>query len=280
MVVTFEKYQALENDFLVLERKLLRLNARQLSAFSKNMCDRRTGVGADGIVLLSSSRKGERKVDIYNADGSWAEKSGNGLRIAAAFLARKSTRKRSFSFETGTSVDSVALVKKTKSGWTFRADMAGPHFEAARVPVKTRHRYIINSPLKIAGTKLPVTCLSIGNPHTVIVVRDFEFDWMALGADLERSRLFPNGTNVEFVQILTRKHVLVAEWERGAGATGSSGTGAAAVVCGLAIQGLVDRRCKVEFPAGSLGVHWNPQTERVELTGPVTYVMKGQYSYP
>lgn len=278
--ISFEKFHALGNDFLVIEASRLKLSRRRMAAFSRHACERRSGVGADGIVLLSTSKKADRKVDIFNADGTWAEKSGNGLRIAATYLAGGSGRKSSFHLETGTSIDPVTLKRKLKAGWKVTAELAGPDFNASRVPVKTRRKFIINSTLKIAGIDLPVTCVAVGNPHTVIVVNDFDFDWKTVGADLEWARPFPNGTNVEFVKILKRTKVKVAEWERGAGATGSSGTGAAAVVCALAIQGLIDRKCKVEFPAGTLEVHWNPKTERVELTGPVVFVMKGSLSYP
>ena len=120
-----------------------------------------------------------------------------------------------------------------------------------------------------------MTCLSVGNPHTVILVDNIDFDWPALGEEIEHSKHFPKRTNVEFVRLVNRKKIKVSEWERGAGATGSSGTGAAAAVCAMVIMGLVERRCEVIFETGSLQVYWNEKTDVVEITGPVEKVFEG-----
>ena len=159
------------------------------------------------------------------------------------------------------------------------ADLDQPQFEASQVPIRSRYRYMINSPLSIGGVKLPVTCLSVGNPHTVLFVNDFDFDWQALGAEIERHRAFPNRTNVEFVKIVNRRKVRLADWERGAGATGSSGTGAAAAVSAGVIMGLLDRECEVVFDSGSLFVNWPENSGVIELTGPVVHVTSGTYEF-
>ena len=281
MNIAFTKYHALGNDFIVIEQSKTSLTRRSLPGLARTMCSRRTGVGADGILFLSASRKADCRMDVYNADGSWAEKSGNGLRITGLHLAlnggEKKTKRtaKEFRIETGTTVDSVTLIKKTASGYLMKAELGRPTFEAASVPVKTRQKYVINSPMKIGREKLPMTCLAVGNPHTIILVGDFDFDWQALGADLETASLFPNGTNVEFVKVINRKKFRVAEWERGAGATGSSGTGAGAVVAAMVTLGLAERTCEVEFDMGSLTVHWRADDDILELTGPVAKVMQG-----
>ena len=124
---------------------------------------------------------------------------------------------------------------------------------------------------------MPVTCLSVGNPHTVLFVEDFNFDWKTLGADLEFHKAFPNQTNVEFVKIITRRKIEVADWERGVGPTGSSGTGAAAAVCAAVVAGQVDRKCEVKFGTGSLSIDWSEDTNHIYLTGPVQFVGQGTY---
>ncbi|MBD3258331.1 diaminopimelate epimerase [candidate division GN15 bacterium] len=173
----------------------------------------------------------------------------------------------------------MSILKETAAGFKVQTELGQPDFEASAVPVSTDQRYVINSPMKIAGVKLPMTCLAVGNPHTVIVVDDFDFDWQALGADLETAELFPNGTNVEFVKRMKSNHFRVAEWERGAGATGSSGTGAGAVTAAMVTLGLADRTCDIEFDYGILTVHWNAETDMLELTGPVVPIMRGTASY-
>ena len=274
MNVPISKYHALGNSFLVLEAGRKRLARPALSKLAIRLCDVQTGVGADGILYLSASKKADQKIDVYNADGTWAEKSGNGLRICAVHMGRKS-RKRSFVFEMGGAFNSVLLKEKIPNGYQVTAELGRPDFHAASVPVKTRQEFLINSPLAFGSVKIPVTCLSVGNPHTVLVVDNFDFDWQAVGAEIERDRKFPNGTNVEFVVAKSRGKILVADWERGAGATGSSGTGAAAAVCALVMLGLANRECKVIFDTGSLFIMWNDVTGVIELTGPVANVMDG-----
>jgi diaminopimelate epimerase len=119
----------------------------------------------------------------------------------------------------------------------------------------------------------------VGNPHTVLFVDDFDFDWEQVGADIERHRSFPNQTNVEFVRILSRRRLQLADWERGAGATGSSGTGAAAAVCAAVVLGMAERNCEVVFPGGSLWVEWSEDDDGIRLTGPATFVAEGRYEY-
>ena len=160
-----------------------------------------------------------------------------------------------------------------------RTQLGKPDFEASSVPVKTRQKFVINSPMKVGGVKLPMTCLAVGNPHTVILVDGFDFDWQALGADLETASLFPNGTNIEFVKPLSRRRFRVAEWERGAGATGSSGTGAGAVTAAMVTLGLADRTCEVEFDYGTLTVDWAVDSDQLILTGPVERIMQGTVEY-
>ncbi len=279
MRIHFSKYHALGNDFIVLGPETKGISAKRLPDLAVAMCNRRSGPGADGIVSLSTSRKADWRMDIYNADGGWAEKSGNGLRIAALFLSEQAAAGRSMTIETGTSVDQVDLVRKIPRGYMIKAELGEPVFETARIPMKTKQPFVINSPVKIDTIELPMTCLSVGNPHAVVVVDDFDFDWHEMGAEIENAKVFPNGTNVGFVRIRSRKKIRVCDWERGAGATGSSGTGAAAAVCAMVMLGLADRKCTVEFETGELEIDWNETSNMIELTGPVEFVAHGEYDF-
>jgi diaminopimelate epimerase len=279
MKINFSKYQAVGNDFIVIEASKNRLNRRRLPRLTRTICERRTGVGADGVLFISSSRKADCRMDVYNADGGWAEKSGNGLRIAGLHLARNRRRKREYLIQTGTSIDRVSLGKKLKDGYILTSNIGEPVFESKKIPVKTRLKYVINSPVKVGGISLPMTCLAVGNPHAVVVVDDFDFDWRALGAEIETARAFPNGTNVEFVRVSNRNKLELAEWERGAGATGSSGTGAAAAVAAMVMLGLVDRRCTVNFEYGSIKVNWDKKTDSIQLTGEARHIADGTFEY-
>jgi diaminopimelate epimerase len=280
MKISYWKYHALWNDFIVLEAsKHRKMSVRGISKLTREICHRRTGVGADGVLWLSSSRKADCRMDVYNADGGWAEKSGNGLRICALHLSRKDGRKRQYAIETGTSIDQVRLIRRGSGSCIVHTELGEPTFEARAVPVRSRQKYVINSPVKIGRFNIPMTCLAVGNPHAVVLVDNFDFDWQVLGAEIETARVFPGRTNVEFVRRVNRRKLKLCEWERGAGATGSSGTGAAAAVCAMVVLGLADRRCRVEFSAGTLEVKWNKTTNLVELTGPAQFISRGEFEY-
>ena len=278
MRVTFTKYHALQNDFLVIERGRSALSRRRLSALVRAICHRRCGVGADGVLLVGASQRAERRVEVVNADGSRAEKSGNGLRIAALHQHLADRRRRRFLLEMDSQVHEAAVISKDASCYRLTTTLGRACFETSRIPVRCRQRYLINSPLKIGGRSFPVTCLSVGNPHTVLIVDDFDFDWQTLGAEIEKHQAFPQRTNVEFVKLISRRRLAVADWERGAGATGSSGTGAAAAVCACVIQGIAERQCRVQFDAGDLEVHWRDDG-LIELTGPAAPVACGVFDY-
>lgn len=276
--IRFKKYQALGNDFILLEKLTGRLTKRQLPRLALTICDRRNGVGADGVLWLSESKKADCKLDIYNADGSWAEKSGNGLRITAAHLG-STRRRREFKIETATSIDTAKILRKLTSGYNIMTELGCPELVAKNIPVRTRKRFLINSPIRIGKVDLPVTCVGVGNPNTVLLVNDFDFDWQSLGADIEIARAFPNRTNVEFVQVVNSKKIKVVQWERGAGATASSGTGAAASVCAMVLLGLVQRQCEVISESGSVKINWRATDDIIELTGPAAPVMEGTFDY-
>ncbi|MDF1545969.1 MAG: diaminopimelate epimerase [bacterium] len=277
--IRFHKYHALSNDFIVLETTLTRINKRTWGRVALNICDRNEGVGADGIILLSKPKRADFKFDVFNADGGWAELSGNGVRIAALHLHLKNRRRRNFSFETATGVSSASVLKTTKLGWQVSCDLGEPDFLSKNIPVKVRSTYMINQPIKVGPTELEITAVSTGNPHAVLFVDHFDFDWPAVGHQIEHHRLFPNRTNVEFVKVMSRSSVIVAEWERGAGATGSSGTGAAAVVAAGVVTGHLNRKCKVDFSKGTLRIHWRKDDGLMELSGPVAYIGKGEFNY-
>jgi diaminopimelate epimerase len=279
MLINFHKYHALWNDFVVLDQAAnRRLSRERLPALARAICDPRTGIGADGILWLSSGRKADCRMDVYNADGGWAEKSGNGLRITAVHLKSTHPTRRHFEIQTGTSVDRTSMLKKIAGGYVVRTELGQPEFEAASLPMKSRSKYVINRSVKIGKNNIWMTCLKVGNPHAVVFVDDFEFEWKVLGAEIETARNFPRGTNVEFVKVVNRTHLKLAEWERGAGATGSSGTGASAAVCAAVVLGLAERDCRVEFEAGELQVVWRADN-LVELTGPVQFIMRGEFDY-
>ncbi len=275
MQIKFYKYHALSNDFILIDSSQSKLSKQSLSNTVQQLCHRNRGVGADGLLYLSKGKSDTVTVDVYNVDGGWAEKSGNGLRIAGLHLHRQNSKKRTFVISMGGAENKVKLVSKTKQEAMLTTEIGKPSFETSQVPVKSKLQFMINSPLNLNGAEFPVTCLSVGNPHTVLFVDNFDFDWQQIGADIENHKVFPNRTNVEFVKVISSKKLQVADWERGAGPTGSSGTGAAAAVAASVMLGVAGRKCKVVFETGEIEVNWRESDDIIEICGPVQFICEG-----
>jgi diaminopimelate epimerase len=274
------KFHGLGNDFLIAGSFLL---PHSLSKFARAILDRHTGIGADGLVVMMSPRnkKHDARLRFFNADGSEAEMSGNGIRCAVALLADRSPARRRFLIETPAGLKSLEKVREARGKWLFRVGMGAPVLEPAKIPFKAGHypAPIKGYPLRTPQGVLPATVTSMGNPHCSIFVHDFAgLDWASLGRELETNPLFPNRTNVEFVKVISRKEIAVRFWERGVGHTMSSGTGACAATVASILNGLTDRQVRVRTEAGSLQVGW-PENGEVILTGPAERIAYSTYVY-
>jgi diaminopimelate epimerase len=181
------------------------------------------------------------------------------------------------SFETSGRVAKVQLTTPPADQTQVSVEMGEPDFRISSLPMKYHRSRCINGRIKVGRTSVRAICLSVGNPHAVVPVDRFDFDWRGLGEAIEKASIFPRGVNVEFVRVRNRKRIDVMEWERGVGETGSSGTGAAAAVAAMAVLGRVGRSCTVHFPAGNLQAKWRAEDNIIVLSGPVSYVMKGIY---
>jgi diaminopimelate epimerase len=275
--IAFQKYHCLGNDFIILDLIGKRSSSIDHGIMSESICRRNSGVGADGILVLSRSKRADCFLDIYNSDGSWAEKSGNGLRIAAAYVFSKYKSGRKVLIETKQDLSVAQIIKSGSKYLTVKVSLGRPRFETKYIPMSSKRKFHVNLPIKIGGFEFVLTALSVGNPHAVIFVEDFDFDWKFLGFMIENHHLFPNRTNVEFVRILSRSGIQLNDWERGAGATGSSGTGAAASVVAGIINGFLNREVIVHFPLGSLTIEWSANDKDIFLTGPVEFICRGEF---
>jgi len=317
----FAKFHAAGNDFIVVPendiRKLLehargvlgemspedtapnRFLLLRSSMLARQICDRHTGIGADGLILLRepSGRRHLGKIRIRNSDGSEAEMSGNGIRCAAAYIldsarqrleskpgnkqAQRVSRLRELRIETPAGVKSLQMLEADKGHWVFRVAMGEPILQAKKIPFKasTGHSPVIGFPLETSRGILKVTVTSMGNPHCTVPVSDFDaFDWADLGREIEASELFPKRTNVEFVRVISRNEIEVRFWERGVGKTQSSGTGSCAAVVACVLNGLTSRKVRAQTLAGALDVAW-PEGKEVTLTGPVELIARGTYYF-
>ncbi len=280
--VDFAKFHGLHNDFIVARSWGL---PRAFPALAKAITDRHTGVGADGLLILSPPR-GSRNhacLRFFNSDGSEAEMSGNGIRCAAAFLAGEKSTARELRIETLAGVKVVEQTgrKGSPGRWMFRVAMGAPIFEPDKIPFRTaRHFYpLIAYPLRTSQGQVLATITSMGNPHCSIFVPGFaRIDWRALGREIERLSVFPHRTNVEFVRVVSWHEIEVRYWERGAGETVSSGTGSCAAAIASILNGKAARNVRVRTTAGFLQVFWDT-SDQVYLTGPAELVARGSYLY-
>ncbi|MBI3392890.1 MAG: diaminopimelate epimerase [Nitrospirae bacterium] len=258
----FVKFHALGNDYLVFDEGDLTFPL--VPEAVRRICDRRRGVGSDGILLVVSSEKADFGLRIFNPDGSEAEKSGNGLRIAAKYLYQHSrTNKESFAIET--------------RGGIVQAHLKIIDWVVVNVSVEMGRAEVGPAERLDAGTD--VVPVNIGNPHAVVFVNDpNSVDVPVVGRRIETdARFAPGGVNVEFVSVLGRGALSVRVWERGAGETPASGTGASAAAAAAAAAGKVDRGVIVKMPGGELMVAVGPDFS-VTLAGPVEEVMIGDLS--
>lgn len=276
--IAFEKFHGLGNDFIVTSARGL---PSSLDRLAQSICDRHTGVGADGfiVVLPPRGKRHRARLGFFNADGSEAEMSGNGTRCAAAFLLGRARSKSPLELETLAGLKTATPVKVHTNSWVFRVGMGEPVLAPAKIPFKAGkvRGPIVGFLLRTHRGVLPVTVTSLGNPHCTVVVADFaHIDWASLGREIETNRLFPRRTNVEFVKVLSRGEIEVRFWERGVGETASSGTGSCAAVVAGVLNGLTDRKVRVRTRAGTLDVAW-PEKGEITLTGPVERVARGTF---
>jgi diaminopimelate epimerase len=263
------KAHAYGNDFLLVAES--DVGARDRAAVARAGCARQTGIGADGLIVYGR-RSGGAVMSLYNADGSRAELSGNGLRALAAWLVETRNAGEStgpgaedVQIETDAGEKRLTLVKREGSRYTFRAAMGPPEAIAERE-------------LEAAGEHVRVVTLRVGNPQCVVVGEVSEARLGRLGPALATHPAFPEGTNVELAAVEAPDRVRILIWERGVGPTRASGTGACAAAVAAALVGGAGRDVVVEAPGGAQRVEW--RRDGLYLTGWAEIVLTGDWRLP
>ncbi len=274
MIIDFSKMHGLGNDFILidcLKQPTLRsLHQRDWQSLSRRLCDRRFGVGADQVLLLLNSPNCDYRMRIFNADGSEVEMCGNGIRCLAKYIWNNGLSQESvLSIETPS-----GTIKPQKMGDMVKVDMGKPLFEGKKITVE-KEGHVVDYPLTIGDQTFSISCVSMGNPHAVIMVDDVaNFPVSYFGPRIEAEPFFPMRTNVEFIQILDRTHIQMRVWERGAGETMACGTGACASAVVATLKGHTERSVNVRLTGGDLYIEW-PRDEHVYMTGPAEKVFEG-----
>lgn len=262
MQIPIVKAHAYGNDFLLVSEDAIA--GRDAPALARALCDRHCGIGADGLIAYAATARGAA-MRLFNADGSFAEVSGNGVRCLAAWLLRD-RQNGAVTIETDGGVQQLRLLEARPPRYRFRAAMGTP--EA-----------IAQLTLDIGGEKLDVTTLRVGNPQCVVLEpRLDEGRLRTLGPAIATHAQFPAGTNVEFAHVVSESRVDILIWERGVGPTRASGTGACAAAIAAALQGRAGRSVDVVAPGGVQHVDWVP--DGLLLTGWAQLVMAGECWLP
>lgn len=250
----FSKWEGLGNDFVVVAAEPP--EAARAAAWARLLCDRHFGVGADGLVFFpppakSGVKRPPLEMIIYNSDGSLAQMCGNALRCLGAVAHQQG---RAGTFQTGAGPRPVKVIAEANEDkpWLVEVDMGSPQ------------------PIESPGPE-GATLVSMGNPHCVFLHPAPE-NWQQRAAEIQRT--FADGINVEYVEMLAPRHMVVKVYERGAGATMACGTGACAALVAARQAGAAESPCKVELPGGTLEIEWEPG-QSVKMRGPAREVFTG-----
>ena len=268
-VITLKKYHGLGNDYLVYDpnKNEELLQERQIAL----LCRRNVGVGADGILYGPFFEKNKINVRIFNPDGSEAERSGNGIRIFSRYL-KDAGYITDMSYELTTKAGTTKITFLDEKGERMQVDMGYADFLAESIPAVGLEEKIINEAVFFCDNFYNVTCVSMGNPNCVIMLEDVSRKKaLQLGPYVENSKYFPNRTNMQLCKVIDRSHIQIEIYERGAGYTFASGTGACAAAAASRKLGLVDNSVTVQMQGGKLLVEF-AEDDRIYMTGPVVYI--------
>ncbi len=234
---------------------------------ARAVCDRHTGVGADGWLLVRATpgARADAEIRLFNADGSEPELSGNGTRCAAAFLLDVGVvNGKELRIATGAGVKDLRLIDRDGRRFTFEMNMGRPAYTAADLHLE----------LPLDSGMQEVVALSVGNPQCVVFVENFDLDWRRMGMEIERYPHFPNRTNVSFVRRIDSHTLEVRFFERGVGETVSSGTGSTGAMAAAVLRGVAESPVRIVTPAGPIDLRWDGD---IFLTGPAEIVAAGEF---
>lgn len=280
--VPFAKYHGLGNDFILIDNRAQQ-DPVLSPAQSAQLCDRNFGIGGDGVIFALPGKEGcDYTMRIYNSDSSEPEMCGNGIRCMAKFCAKlegcRDGEEKTYKIHTlaGT------IVPRMQSDGLICVDMGKPELNGPKVPTTlpvNAKGIAQDAPIEVAGKSWRVTCVSMGNPHAVVFVPDLEgFDFDTVGPLFECHAAFPKKINTEFVQVISKTHLKMKVWERGAGPTLACGTGACALLVAAVLCGHAERRCTVTLPGGDLIIEWSEADGKCYMTGPAELAFNGETS--
>lgn len=278
----FTKMQGLGNDYVYVNcLESIPENAEKLAV---KISDRHFGVGSDGLILICSSDIADFKMVMYNADGSVSEMCGNGIRCVGKYVRDKGlTDKDEISVETGAGIKYLKFHRENGETKLITVDMGAPILNGLDIPTVFDKNPVVAEPIKVDGVTYKTTCVSMGNPHSVVFLdKDTDlkaFDIDGIGSKFESHPAFPRRVNAEFAKVIKPGLLEMRVYERGTGETLACGTGTCATHVAARLNGLTGDRSVVRLLGGELIIEWNGEGS-VKMTGPAEFVFEGEYKWP
>jgi diaminopimelate epimerase len=281
----FTKMHGAGNDYVYVDA---RSEDRDWPELSRQMSDRHFGVGGDGLILIKNSDVADLRMSMFNADGSEAEMCGNGIRCFVKYAVDRgivSDSVASISVETLAGIRQIATITEGDQVTGAKVSMGTPILTPKDVPVKLESagEYgsgpVLGYPFQMEGHDLPLSFVSMGNPHAVTFIDTpvAEFPLLTVGPKVEHHAIFPNRVNFEIVNVNSRDHLTARVWERGSGETLACGTGACGIAVASILGGHTGNTVDITLPGGTLKVDWDGQGE-VFLEGPAEEVFSGEWT--
>jgi diaminopimelate epimerase len=253
MTIPFTKAHGAGNDFLLTWAA--QAPAAGLPVIARAICERHTGIGADGWMLVTP-----QSVRLFNADGSEPEISGNGTRCAAALLIDAGLAQDEVRLMTGAGEKHLRLIERKGRHFLFEMNMGLPKYEPGQI--------------RFALGEHDVTIVDVGNPQCAVFVDEFDPNWEAIGAEIEANPFFPKRSNVSFVRVVGEHAIEVRFYERGVGPTISSGTGSTGAAVTAILRGVAKSPVEIQTLAGNMDLRWD---DSVYLTGPAELIGTGEF---
>lgn len=272
----FTKMHGLGNDYVYVN--CFEEEVKNPSGTAVWISDRHYGVGSDGLILIKPSENADFEMEMYNSDGSRAEMCGNGIRCVGKYVYDYGlTDKTCISVESMGKIKYLTLYLKDGLVDLVEVDMGKPELSPEKLPVLSEKESLIMEPIELEGILYHMTCVSMGNPHAVIFLKEVDqMDLEKIGPKFENHRLFPKRTNTEFVKIIDRHTLQMRVWERGSGETLACGTGACASVAAAVLNGLTENEVQVRLRGGNLKIRWDKENGSIYMTGPAVKVFDGE----
>lgn len=277
----FTKMQGCGNDYIYINCFEEQVNHPENLAIA--MSERHFGVGSDGLVLIMPSDKADFRMRMFNLDGSEGNMCGNAVRCIGKYVYdRGLTQKTIINLETKSGIKVLDMTVENGAVQSVTVDMGEPILESAKIPVEYPEETAMALRLDLEKYgEMIFTCVSMGNPHAVTFVDEVKnYPVHEVGQLVELHKLFPDRTNVEFIEMVSPTFMRMRVWERGSGETLACGTGACGSAVAAILNGRAERKVAVDLIGGTLEIFWNPEDNHVYMTGPAAFSFDGVWLYP